>query len=67
MLFWDAHHYSIRMARRTSHACDVRTKDGEKKVSKRYALATTVPIMALFKMENPLDGAPSVAPLTPAW
>jgi len=25
-----------------------------------------VPIIALFKIENPLDGAPSVAPDTPA-
>jgi len=26
-----------------------------------------VPIITLFKMENPLEGAPSVAPSTPAW
>ena len=30
------------------------------------AQSAHIPIMALFKMEKPLDGAPSVAPLIPA-
>jgi hypothetical protein len=32
----------------------------------RDGAAKYVPIIALFKIENPLDGAPSVAPDTPA-
>jgi hypothetical protein len=38
----------------------------KKRSSASFAESAHVPIMALFKMEKPLDGAPSVAPLIPA-
>lgn len=61
-LISDAHQGTVCTTLLAGYACNVLTKKDNKTREKIHL----VPIMALFRIENPLDGAPSVAPSVPA-
>lgn len=64
---WDAYHRGIHIILMNAAMRTCPNSMGQKVEREgRDGAAKYVPIIALFKIENPLDGAPSVAPDTPA-